>query len=167
MPVQDDQFRASYSSLAPKHYPESLIVPVQEGLDILKMYTSGLRVLVACPDICLQKALDLIDEGPMYSLALSVFRHELTQRMAKDCEFGEVDALICGIDALVNHLRQYFNHNSLFIGSKLAYVYDRYIEPGMLVMTKLTYFNGNLSKQSHPSFYLSSERITAALPTGA
>lgn len=167
MPMHDDQPRANYSSLAPKDFPEHLIVPVQEGLDTLKMYTSGLKVLHANPELCLQKALELLEHDKDYHLALSIFRHDLTQRVTNECEFGEVDALICGIDSLASYLRQYFKEYNLFIGSSLAYVFARYIEPGTLVMTKLMYYNGNLHPRSHSTFYTASKQLNALLHAGS
>lgn len=167
MPVHDDQPRANYSSLAPKDFPEHLIVPVQEGLDMLKMYTTDLKVLNANPNLCLQKALELLEQDNDYTLALSIFRHDLTQRVTSECEFGEVDALVCGIDSLASYLRQYFKEYNLFIGSSLAYVFERYVEPGMLVMTKLLYYNGNLQPHTHSSFYTASKQLASLLPSSA
>lgn len=151
VPIYDTNFGGSrYKSIAPLTAPEIIMIPAQEGLDCLRMFTQGLVVLAAPEDICLRKAIELLEKPEDFEINLSLFKLDLTHDLVDLCAFDEADALINGIRALAEFLREYFTNFGLFIDKTLTYEFMHLAESGMLVMAKFMVFDGNTaqSKQS-------------------
>lgn len=179
MPYADDRpTQGSYETIVPKEFPNNVVIGVQEAIDMLRMYTSGLKILMAPPALCIQKSMELLDEEDI-DYALTIFRYDLTQQVIEssggdDHGFEEVDLLITGIAAMTNYLSKYFKQFGLYMGDRLAYVYDQYIEPDILVVTKFAYYDGNIKRHSaqsqpstSPSIHLPPSVVDIVLPAFA
>lgn len=90
-------------------YPGVVSLDLQTPIHQLRMYTQCLSVLSAPPELCVQKALELISSRATYELNVETFRMELLHDEIDTPGAEEVNALIKGIRCIADYLLANFD----------------------------------------------------------
>jgi hypothetical protein len=90
-------------------YPSVVSLDLEKPIRQMQMYTQCLDVLAAPPELCVQKALELISFRATYELNIETFRMELFQDEINTPGAVEVNALIKGIRCIADYLLANFD----------------------------------------------------------
>lgn len=120
-------------------YPDFLTIDLIGPLKQLGTYTNSLDVLGAPRELCVKKALELIEYRSLYKLALETFRLELTNQFMEGEGIEEVNALVKGVKCIADFLLANFDNHIQSNADFFPYEFydlhfDRY-----LFLTKITF----------------------------
>lgn len=87
-------------------YPNIISFDVAEPLRKLKMFTNNLHELAAPAELCIQKALELIQDRDHYELNVEAFKMDLLSGVVAEQGANDVNSLIAGIRCLCKFLMQ-------------------------------------------------------------
>lgn len=88
-------------------YPRMISLDMRRPLSSLRMYTNNLQDLAAPAELCIMKALELINDRDSYELSVETFRMELlSEIMSGNEEDGifDINLLIAGIRCICEYL---------------------------------------------------------------
>lgn len=101
------------SPLSPyPQYPSVVSFDVRKPLLALKMHTNNLRELAAPAELCIQKALELIQDRDNYDLNIEAFRMEMLADCLEEDGANDVNSLINGIAELCKYLMEKVDHHT-------------------------------------------------------
>lgn len=118
--------------------PNNISLDLQRPLKDLFMYTNNLQELCAPAELCVQKALELIEYRNDYELNLATFRMELLAQNAGSDGVDEVNLLIIGIECLCKYLMVTFDNYAQSSADFFPYEFYSLHLNRYLILTKIT-----------------------------
>lgn len=125
-------------------FPNIISLDMDRPLRDLFMYTNNLRELAAPRELCVQKALELINSRVNYEINLATFRMELLAENIGETGEEDVNALILGIQCLCEYLLANFDNHSQLSAEFFPYEFYCLHLGRYLFLSKIT-FDATLS----------------------
>lgn len=131
------------SSISPS-FPSLVSLDLISCLNLLTTYTNNLEELRAPPELCVQKAIELIGNRSNYNLNLEAFRLEMISDNVGESGMRDVNALVKGIDCIASYLLKYFDEAARMKSDLFPYEFYCLLHDRYLFLSKIT-LNAQLS----------------------
>lgn len=94
------------------HFPTTISLDMTKPIRDLVMYTNNLRQLAAPAELCIMKALELINDRDNYEINIEVFRADLLKSVLGETGVDDVNALVAGIRCICTYLMDSVDHHT-------------------------------------------------------